>query len=347
MNTSSISITTEQINSLPLLLGMLDDMGIRDLIDPHVRPHGNWAGASVGTVVSIWLSHILMEQDHRVVLVRDWAADRQQTINHLLDITLRETDCTDDRLANILTRLGDPTVQAALDAALVQRWVRVYALPTDPIRLDSTSVSVYLDPMEPDSLLRLGHSKDHRPDLRQFKAMLATLDPLGMPLACQMVAGQRADDGLYIPAYAAAVTVLGTSGVLVVGDSKMAALGIRSHIVAGGSCYLCVYRPPSATDEIAGWIDAALERAAHWHVLETIDPTTGEIMRQAEIDVWERRQTASDPALPQALEWTERVLLVRSAAYQAGLRRRREAALARLSDDLTTLWLPPTRGRKC
>jgi hypothetical protein len=108
-----------------------------------------------------------------------------------------------------------------------------------------------------------------------------------------------------------------------------------------------VYRPPSATDEIAGWIDAALERAEHWQVLETIDPTSGEIVRDAEIDVWERRQTGSDSALPEALEWTERVLLVRSAAYQAASRRRREVALARLTDDLTTLWLPPTRGRKC
>jgi transposase len=32
--------------------------------------------------------------------------------------------------------------------------------------------------------------------LRQFKAMLASLDPLGLPLVCQPVAGNRADDGL-------------------------------------------------------------------------------------------------------------------------------------------------------
>lgn len=53
--------------------------------------------------------------------VREWAADRVQTLNTLLDITLRDTDCTDDRVAIGLTLLGDPTTQAALDTALLQR----------------------------------------------------------------------------------------------------------------------------------------------------------------------------------------------------------------------------------
>ncbi len=181
--------TNEQVNSLPLLLGIMDDMGIRDVIDAHVTPHGNWDGARVGTVLSIWLSHILQERDHRLVTVSTDArfcvsSYHVQTINTLLAITLRDTDCTDDRLATLLTMLGDPTTQAALDAALLQRWVRIYALPTATVRLDSTSVSVYHDDVADDSLLQHGYSKDHRPDLRQFKIMLATLDPLGLPICC-------------------------------------------------------------------------------------------------------------------------------------------------------------------
>src|SRR5215217_3436755 len=114
MTSPSLTITNEQVNSLPLLLGIITDMGIRDLIDTHVTAHGNWEGASVGTVLSIWLSHILQERDHRLVTVRDWVAYRAQTINTLLEISLRDTDCSDDRLATLLTLLGDPTTQAAL-----------------------------------------------------------------------------------------------------------------------------------------------------------------------------------------------------------------------------------------
>lgn len=341
-----LTITSEQINSLPLLVGIMEDMGIRQVIDQHVTPHGHWQGVSVGTAVTIWLSHLLLERDHRLVMVRDWVADRAHTINTLLGITLRDTDCTDDRLANILTMLADPATQASLDAAFLQRWIRVYHLPTDTVRLDSTSVSVYHDAVEPNSLLQFGHSKDHRPDLRQFKAMLASLDPLGLPIACQPVAGQRADDGLYVPAYAAAVKALGTAAVLVVGDSKMAAVATRGQIVAGQSCYLCAYRPPSATDEIAGWVEAALTRADQWQTLETLDETTGELVPVAVIDAWTREQTWGDATTQRAATWTERVLVVRSQQQQDGLRRRREQALERVTTRLEALRQPPKQGRK-
>ena len=346
MTPPELTITSEQVNSLPLLLGIIMDMGIPDLIDTHVTPHGNWGGASVGRVVSIWLSHILQERDHTMVAVRDWAADRVQTINALLDITLRDTDCTDDRLATILTRLGDPTTQATLDAALMQRWVRVYRLPTETVRLDSTSVSVYHDDDDDDSLLQHGWSKDHRPDLRQFKLMLATLDPLGLPICCQPVAGNRSDNPLYIPAYDAAVAALGTTDVLIVGDSKMTDLSTRGHMVVHGSRYLGPYRPIHATSEIAGWVDTALGRAESWVKIETVDRRTGEVQLDAVIDPFVRPQTWVNPTTQQAHTWTERVLVVRATAYQAGLRRLREQALVRLTTDLLKLAQPPMRGRK-
>lgn len=346
MTPPPFTITNEQVNSLPLLLGIMIDIGIRDVIDAHVTPHGNWDGASVGTVLSIWLSHILQERDHRLVSVRDWATDRIQTINTLLGIALRDTDCTDDRLATLLTMLGDPTTQAALDAALLQRWVRIYHLPTETVRLDSTSVSVYHHDVADDSLLQHGYSKDHRPDLRQFKLMLSTLDPLGLPICCQPIAGNKGDNGLYVPAYDTAVAALGTTAVLVVGDSKMSDLSTRGHMVAHGSRYLSVYRPLHASAEIAGWVDSALLQAHSWVRIETVDRRTGEMQLDAVISPFERPQTWIDPATGYAHTWRERVLLVRTTAYQAGMRRLREQALERLTPDLLKLTQPPTRGRK-
>jgi hypothetical protein len=52
--------------------------------------------------------------------------------------------------------------------------------------------------------------------------------------------------------------VLGTSSVLVVGDSKMGALATRGTMVAGGSCSLGAYRPPAASEELASWREQAL-----------------------------------------------------------------------------------------
>jgi transposase len=47
-----------------------------------------------------------------------------------------------------------------------------------------------------DGLFQLGHSQDHRPDLPQVKMMGSALEPLGMPVATDVVPGQRADDPL-------------------------------------------------------------------------------------------------------------------------------------------------------
>jgi transposase len=337
--TETLEITTEQINDLPLLLGIVEDMGIRQMIDARMRPHGGWQGISVGTVVSIWLCHLLMERDHRLVSVRDWAAARAGTVNALWGITLRETDLTDDRLANALTMLSDAADQAAVDHALLADWIQVYALPTKTVRLDSTSVSVYHDDPAPAGLLRRGHSKDHRPDLAQFKAMLASLDPLGLPVALQVVPGNQADDGLYVPAYDAAVRALGTADVLVVGDSKRGARPTRAHIAAKKSAYLCAYRPAGATAAIEGWIEEALAHPARWQDLRAVDERPGELTTLAVLDAWERDQQEGDTV------WTERVLVVRSAQMQAGVRRTRERTLARVADQLALLQRPPGRGR--
>ncbi len=160
-------------------------------------------------------------------------------------------------------------------------------------------------------------------------------------MALQVVPGNQADDGLYIPAYDAAVRTLGRADVLVVGDSKMGARATRAHIAATKSAYLCAYRPAgaTATDEIAGWIEDALAHPARWEDLRAVDERTGEITTLAVIDAWERDQQEGDSA------WTERVLVVRSAQMQAGLRRTRETVLTRATEHLALLQRPPGRGR--
>ncbi len=260
---TALQITHQRIDDIPLLLAIMIEMGIPQQIDKQVQPHGLWQGISVGTVVTIWLCYILTEHDHRLVAVREWVNERQELFNRLLGIELRDTDLTDDRLANVLTMLGEVENQTALDRALVQEWITLYELPTEVTRHDSTTVSVYQEAGDEESLIGYGHSKDHRPDLAQFKVMLSTLDPVGLPLTCQMVNGKRADDGLYIPAYESAVATVGYRRFLAVGDSKMGALATRAYLAAEDSYYLCAFREPAAdAAELKQWIEGALSHKA-------------------------------------------------------------------------------------
>ena len=88
-------------------------------------------------------------------------------------------------------------------------------------------------------LFQFGHSKDDRPDLPQVKVMQAVLDPLGMPLATDVVSGERADDPLYMPCIERVQASMGRHGLLYVGDCKMASHDTRARIAAAGDFYLC------------------------------------------------------------------------------------------------------------
>lgn len=109
--------------------------------------------------------------------------------------------------------------------------LRVYDLPAQCVRIDTTTASSYANVNE-QGLLQLGHSKDHRPDLPQLKIVLASLDPLGMPLATEVLSGEHADDPVYLPIIARVRDGLQQNGLLYGGDCKMAAVPTRASIQA-------------------------------------------------------------------------------------------------------------------
>src|SRR5260370_14202049 len=80
--------------------------------------------------------------------------------------------------------------------------------------------------------------------------MLSALDPLGLRLATQVVAGKVADDPLYLPAVRQVSQSLQEHGLLYVGDCKMAALSTRAFLHAQGDYYLCPLASKQVPDEV-------------------------------------------------------------------------------------------------
>lgn len=329
-----------------MLLAIMAELGIQREIDQEIKPHGLWQGCSVGTIVVVWLCYILTEQDHRLEPVQEWVNKRRRLFNRLLGIELRETDFTDDRLANVLSMLGVEQSQELISQRLSQDWITLYELPTEISRYDSTTIAVYQAGDESEeSIIGYGKSKDHRPDLAQFKVMLSSLD-MGMPLTSQVVNGKRADDGLYVPAYDQVVKTVGHRRFLAIGDSKIAAWGIRCHLALGGSWYLCPYRDPAAKGEdTAAWIEEALSHPQEWQAVTQVDEKTGEVKTIAQVYHWSRQQVCLDPE-GEPFNWEERVLVTHSLALQQGLTTRWERREAKLYQALAKLRLPPGRGRK-
>jgi transposase len=250
------NIITERVDDIPLLLEHMQRMELPTLIDTHFPAHGNWYGLSLGWVSTIWLSSILSRGDHRLVHVEPWVANRLYTLQTVTGQAVERLDFTDDRLESILRHLSDDSRWVQFESRLNQHTVRVYDLSTERIHVDSTTASAYASVSE-GGLFQFGHSKDYRPDLPQVKVMQAVLDPLGMPLATDVVSGERADDPLYVPCIERVQQSLGRSGLLFVGDCKMAAHATRTFIALAGDYYLC---PLPQVQLGEGELDEALER---------------------------------------------------------------------------------------
>lgn len=307
--TEELTVTTERVDDIPLLLAQSERMGIADLLDSYFKPHGNWEGTSLGGTTVVWLTHLLSEGDHRMNQVQSWVAHREQTLQVCTGQEVQERRWSDDRLALVLDALAQPEQWQCFETALNQCLIRVYQLPPQRVRLDSTTTSGYWSVNE-DGLFQLGYSKDHRPDLPQLKVMLSALDPLGLPLVTQVVAGNAADDPLYLPAIKQVSQSLPGHGVLYVGDCKMAALSTRAYVQAQGDYYLC---PLANTQMPDAELDAYLQPvwngerpllAVHRATAEGED----EVIAQGDEQCIELRSDVPG----QSVTWTERRLVVRS-----------------------------------
>src|SRR4051794_40420362 len=193
------SITTERVDDLPLLIAQMEQMELPNLLDSHFRVNGNWRGLSPGWVLTCWLAHILSQANHRLSHVQPWAERCLMSLQRLTGQPVRALDFSDDRLAYLLAALSDDTHWVPFEATLNRHLLRVYDVPTERIRIDTTTASGYWQ-IDDEGLFQLGHSKDQRPDLAQVKVLLATLDPLALPWVTDVLPGQRADDPLYTPA---------------------------------------------------------------------------------------------------------------------------------------------------
>src|SRR5712692_2709717 len=308
--TPSPSLTVERIDDLPLLLAQMERMGIRELLDRHFPVHGHWLGLSLGWTATLWLAHLLSEGDHRLNQVEPWAVAHLTTLRQCTGQCVNRLDLTDDRLAAVLRALADDYHWADCEWALTSRLLRVYDLAAAPVRLDMTTASSE-QLVTPDGLFQFGYSKDRRPDLPQVKIALATLDPLGLPLATVVVPGNQGDDPLYRPLIQRVRTTLGSGERLYVGDAKMATPETRAAVHQAGDYYLCPL--PIAQLPIA-LLDTYLTPVWEGTQLLTIVEAGATPEEEPAVQGFEIAAPLELLVDGATVAWTERRLLLRAAA---------------------------------
>ena len=285
----------ERIDDIPLICSELNKLQIAEIMNRHFPVHGNWQGASIGTLCCVFLSYILSESDHRLSHVEDWYVSLQHVLGHcLVSPELDRLDCTDDRLGQLLDYMSDDDKYVGFEKELNEHIITVYSLVGDSladktIHLDATIAQSFKDPSD---LFSIGYAKQRRHDLTQLKVMLGTLGVLGLPLCVDVVNGSMSDDVLYLPMVERVEKTLEMKGLLFVGDSKLGSIGNRHVIAHKGHYYLTpLNRVQMPFNELANLLKSVTTTNCLIDMGEnvTIKAFEHELTRQHANDSWTER----------------------------------------------------------
>lgn len=335
-------IITERVDDVALLIGQMVKMGLPEVLDRHIPRRWNQRGLSWGWTAVIWLAYILTEGDHRKVSVETYIKGMQHTLSQLSGQAVAPLDFSDDRLSHLLKHLSKKTYWHQIEHDLNERSIEVYELPQDVIRCDATTVSGDHEVTE-GGLFQFGQSKDD-PTRPQIKIMMGSLDPLGMPLSTDVLSGERADDGLYIPIIDRIRSGLHKSGLLFVGDCKMSALETRAHIAGHQHVYLSPLPFTGSTAEaMEAWTREGIAKDEAGE-LEKIFRTNDRGHEVLAAEGYEFERTCCGPKGTE--KWTERVLVVRSSAHAARQAAGLATRLVHAEKKLQALTPPRGRGKR-
>src|SRR5712692_2173274 len=311
---SDLVMITERVDDVALLIGQMVKMGFVEVLDRHLPRHWKQRQLSWGWTAVIWLAYILTEGDHRKVTVAAYIKGMQHTLSHLSGQRIEPLDFSDDRLGHLLTHFSKAKYWHAIEQDLHACSIEVYALSQDVIRCDATTVSGDHDVTD-GGLVQFGHSKDD-PTRPQIKVMMGALDPLGMPLATDVLSGERADDGLYLPIIKRIRLGLHKTGLLFVGDCKMSALETRAYLAKHQDIYLSPLPFTGATAEaMEAWVTEGVtkDKTGELERIVRINDRGHEVLAA---EGYEFARTCHAPGSPvAAAAWSERVVVVRSPMH--------------------------------
>jgi transposase len=336
-----MEIKSTHLGDLPVIMSLVRQSGISRHIDEHFSVHGHWVGPKFGKMVEGWLLYIISEADHRLYAVEEWAEAHLDVLRSLLEEPdLQPGHFSDDRLSLILDALSDEDKWPGMWSAHTRHLIQIFDLSRQTVRLDAFVANSFR-PAE--GLFQKGHSKQHRADLPQIKAMMAALDPLAFPVGIHVTSGEKADDPLYLPAFEQARQSLPREGMLYVGDTKLGSLGNREAIARSKNYYLSPMSLLQFPEE------------SLWQGVKAALADTGGSLRPVKVlrkeepetvaHVYELASVERSGEADEGFAWTERLLLGRSEALSKqqskSLNERIEKALEALRERSV-----PRQGRK-
>lgn len=259
---TAITVEHRRIGALPVINAVLDRLRVDDLIASYLPEPDPRVGLTSARAIGVLIRNLAVGREPLYGLA-GWAAGYEPG---LVGVGPGEVELlNDDRVGRALDELFVAD-RASLMTALAMAAIGKYRIDCSELHNDSTSLALYgayggatgaahggVVPPRP----ARGHSKDHRPDLKQLVWVLTVSGDGAVPLTYRLCDGSTEDSTTHIGTWDQLVSLLGRADFVYVADCKLATRDNLEHIASRKGRLLTVL-PRSRKDDQRGraWIAA-------------------------------------------------------------------------------------------
>jgi transposase len=239
-----------RVGALPILNHFIGRMGLEQELTLALRNTG------YADVLLALLKNIVIDRN-ALYAVGEWVA--------LYDVGLvAQGKVGDDKLGRALDRLFAAD-RATLQTRIVLAAMTGFDLTMERIHNDATSVGVSgaYDHQNPRAVqLKRGHSKQHRPDLKQLVYSLCVTNDGAVPVHFKAYDGNQTDDGIHLETWNRLRTLLQHPGFIYVADCKLCTEKNLRAIDGERGFFVTVV--PKNRSEVATFTEAVLAGDVRW-----------------------------------------------------------------------------------
>ena len=278
----SAVLRSTTVGALPMIDQLLRRVRLEEFLRDALPKEDGRTKLSPTKALLILLRNLLVSREP-IYGLGEWAV---RYAPDLLGVTEKETRLlNDDRVGRALDKLFAADV-AALVLRVTTHVVKEFGLDLDELHNDSTSISffgAYLDAAQekqvacrPTAAITFGHSKDHRPDLKQLLFILTVTADGGVPLHFRSTSGNVTDDVTHRDTWDLLCRLTGRRDFLYVADSKLATRENMAYLHQRQSRFITVL--PKTRSEDAAFRASVTAGQVTWKPLWEKTDEDGEVI---------------------------------------------------------------------
>lgn len=249
MQEKSFQLVRRGLGAIPIIDPIIKQIALGEIL---LEAMGN---SRYAEAIVVLVKNVMIERN-ALYAIQEWEAQYDPAL-------VSGGKFGDDAFARALDRLFE-TDRASLQTRVVLSAVKAYDVDLSQMHQDTTSVTVsgaYIDQHPKALQLKRGHSKDHRPDLKQLVYELSVTRDGAIPIHYKSHDGNCTDDTLHWDNWQALRGVIGRSDFLYVGDSKLCVSKTLLAIDRNQGRFITIMpRTRAEVDEFRGKVEASFVR---------------------------------------------------------------------------------------